>query len=558
MKIKLFSLILCVLTVFGVFGGLGVSADDISYADEAQDIIDSIIGYNLSVSGSADVQDWIDTSLADSVGGGSDWYVIALMRDGEYDLSAYRESLLVYAAENRVSSAATSQKYAFILKALGGGEDYISSVAENSIGTQGIMSYVWGLHLLNNGCGGSFTADSVVRQILSMQLDDGGWAVTGGVSDVDVTSMTVQALAPYYGSDDSVQTAVDEAVGLLSARQLDDGDYSSYGVPNPESTAQVIIALSSLGIDCMNDERFVKNGSTLLDGVKKYALADGGFSHSDGGEQNNMATSQVYLALCAYLGMLDVDSGIYILTDSEETAETEIIDKNEKNEDNGKSESVQAEADEVEDVPEETAGASDIEITIPQNSGVSYKIWVSAVIVGAALVVCVILTLAGKRSGKNYIAVIILASAAILFVVMTDFQSADSYYSGESVHKENSVGSVIMSVMCKTVAGLDEHIPADGVVLSPCEFEIAEGDTVYSILTEAARQYGIHLDNSGSDSMAYIAGIANIYEFDFGELSGWMYFVNGEKASVGCGEYVLSDGDIIEWIYSREMGKDLE
>lgn len=549
---------LCVLTVVGLCGLCGVSAADAGYADDAQEIIDSIIEYHLASSGSADVQDWIDTSLADGAGVSSEWYIIALMQDEEYDLSVYREALLRYLSENRVISAATAQKYAFILKSIGGGEDYVSSTAKDSIGTQGIMSYVWGLHLLNNGCiSGSFTVDSVVRQILSMQLDDGGWAVQGEISDVDVTSMTVQTLAPYYKSDDSVRTSVDAAVTFLSARQLDDGDYASYGVPNPESTAQVVIAMTSLGIDCMNDTRFIKNGMTLLDGMMKYALPDGGFSHSYGGAQNNMAVSQVYLALSAYLGMLDGDDGIYILHDDsvmadaedETSAFTETLSETRTDE----SETADTTADVIYD--EETSAG---DISEPRDGTVSYKVWVSAAVIAMALLACVILALLGKRSVKNYIAVLVIVSAAVLFVVFTDFQSADEYYSGESTVKENAVGEVTVSIRCDTVAGMDAHIPADGVVLGACEFDIAEGDTVYSILTEAARMYGIHIDNSGSESMAYISGIANIYEFDFGELSGWMYFVNGEKASVGCGEYVLADGDRIEWIYSREMGKDLE
>ena len=551
-------MLLFVLTVFGLCGRGGVSADDISYADEAQDIIDSIIEYNLAVSGSADVQDWIDTSLADGAGSSSEWYIIGLMRDGAYDLSVYRDALLGYLSENRVTAAATAQKYAFILTSIGGGEDYVSSTAKDSIGTQGIMSYVWGLHLMNNGCmDGERSTDDVVRQILSMQLDDGGWAVQGEISDVDVTSMTVQALAPYYESNDSVCSAVDAAVSLLSARQLDDGDYASYGVPNPESTAQVIIAMTSLGIDCMNDERFIQNGTTLLDGMMKYALPDGGFSHSYGGTQNHMAVSQVYLALTAYLGMLDGDDGIYILHDDsvipdaekETSAFTETLSETQTDE----SEIADTAADVIHD--EETSAGDISEV---QDGTVSYKVWVSAAVIGTALLACVILALLGKRSVKNYIAVLVFVSAAVLFVIFTDFQSADEYYSGESTVKENAVGEVTVSIRCDTVAGMDAHIPADGVVLGACEFDIAEGDTVYSILTEAARMYGIHIDNSGSENMAYISGIANIYEFDFGELSGWMYFVNGEKASVGCSEYVLADGDRIEWIYSREMGKDLE
>lgn len=63
---------------------------------------------------------------------------------------------------------------------------------------------------------------------------------------------------------------------------------------------------------------------------------------------------------------------------------------------------------------------------------------------------------------------------------------------------------------------------------------------------------------SGSGDSTYVEGINNIYEFDFGDLSGWMYFVNGESPSVSCGEYVLSDTDEIKWLYTCDIGKDLE
>jgi len=58
--------------------------------------------------------------------------------------------------------------------------------------------------------------------------------------------------------------------------------------------------------------------------------------------------------------------------------------------------------------------------------------------------------------------------------------------------------------------------------------------------------------------MVYISGINHIYEFDYGELSGWMYRVNGGTPSVGCGSYILSDGDKIEWLYTCELGEDLK
>ena len=57
---------------------------------------------------------------------------------------------------------------------------------------------------------------------------------------------------------------------------------------------------------------------------------------------------------------------------------------------------------------------------------------------------------------------------------------------------------------------------------------------------------------------AYIEGINNIYEFDGGELSGWTYLVNGKVPGVGCSEYKVKNGDVIEWLYTCDMGRDLD
>ena len=100
------------------------------------------------------------------------------------------------------------------------------------------------------------------------------------------------------------------------------------------------------------------------------------------------------------------------------------------------------------------------------------------------------------------------------------------------------------------------------MILAPTAFDIEAGDTVFDILTEAAQTYGIQVENTGSSGgahgMVYIAGINYIYEFDFGDLSGWVYHVNGITPSRNCGEYVLSDGDRIEWLYTCEIGHDLD
>ena len=70
----------------------------------------------------------------------------------------------------------------------------------------------------------------------------------------------------------------------------------------------------------------------------------------------------------------------------------------------------------------------------------------------------------------------------------------------------------------------------------------------------AVKAHSIHIEITGG---SYVAGIGNIYELDFGDLSGWMYRVNGEFASVNCNEYVLKEGDLVEWLYTRNIGKDI-
>ena len=70
---------------------------------------------------------------------------------------------------------------------------------------------------------------------------------------------------------------------------------------------------------------------------------------------------------------------------------------------------------------------------------------------------------------------------------------------------------------------------------------------------QAAKENQLQLDCRGT----YVAGISHLYEFDFGNLSGWMYRVNGVFPDVGCGEYQLSDDDRIEWLYTCDLGRDL-
>ena len=139
---------------------------------------------------------------------------------------------------------------------------------------------------------------------------------------------------------------------------------------------------------------------------------------------------------------------------------------------------------------------------------------------------------------------------------MTDITAPDDYY-GKPTKKENAIGTVTMTIRCDTIVGKsdEKYIPSDGVILDTTTFDIEEGDTAYDILAEGARVYGISIDVS---SIGYVSGIGYIYQLDFGQNSGWMYRVNGEFPSDSCTLYVLSDGDVIEWLYTLDIGNDLK
>ena len=112
-----------------------------------------------------------------------------------------------------------------------------------------------------------------------------------------------------------------------------------------------------------------------------------------------------------------------------------------------------------------------------------------------------------------------------------------------------------LTIRCDTVKGLTDarYIPDSAVILPETSYKIAENATVYDVLVQAAKENQLQLDCRGT----YVAGISHLYEFDFGNLSGWMYRVNGVFPDVGCGEYQLSDDDRIEWLYTCDLGRDL-
>ena len=145
--------------------------------------------------------------------------------------------------------------------------------------------------------------------------------------------------------------------------------------------------------------------------------------------------------------------------------------------------------------------------------------------------------------------------------------SQDSSSNKPDASPESTVPTCTVSISCAAILeNLDrlnaekaDLIPADGVLLAPAAVEFAEGESVFDVLKRVCRENKIHMEFSETPvyQSAYIEGIGNLYEFDCGEGSGWMYRVNGEFPNYGCSRYTLADGDTVEWVYTCDFGADV-
>ena len=129
------------------------------------------------------------------------------------------------------------------------------------------------------------------------------------------------------------------------------------------------------------------------------------------------------------------------------------------------------------------------------------------------------------------------------------------------------VYSCIFSIECSAIlqnineleADKREIMPWNGVILPPTKVEFYAGESVFDVLQRVCMEFGIHLESSWTPiyNSAYIEGIHNLYEFDCGSLSGWMYSVNGWYPNYGCSRYQLADGETVQWRFTCDLGNDV-
>ena len=265
---------------------------------------------------------------------GGEWLVLGLTRSG-YDIPAgYTDNVEKYVKENindkgqlHWAKSTDNSRIILALTAAGadptdvGGYNLLEGLTDMAyVKKQGINGPIWALIAFDSynyeiPAGGDVTRETLIKTILDAQLADGGWTLSGNAADTDMTGMALQALAPYYNENADVKAAADRAVALLSAMQYADGTYGSVDGPSSESCAQVIVALTALGIDPDSDERFIKNGFSAVDGLLDFAVEGGGFRHIRGGKLDGMATEQGYYALTAYDRFIGGKTSLYDMSD---------------------------------------------------------------------------------------------------------------------------------------------------------------------------------------------------------------------------------------------------
>ena len=263
---------------------------------------------------------------------GGEWMTIGLARSGRDVPSDYYDAVVDYVKANidengRLDYARSTENSRIILALTAIGKDVTDVGGYNLLGgldsmefieNQGINGPIWALIALDSHdypTSGDVTREKLVQTILDAALENGGWALTGTTADPDMTAMAMQALAPYYDTDENVRAAVDKALDVLSAAQLPTGGFASWGSENSEACAQVIVALTALGIDPATDSRFVKNGMTVLDALASFYVDGGGFRHTASGELDGMATEQGYYALAAYYRFVNGQTSLYDMSD---------------------------------------------------------------------------------------------------------------------------------------------------------------------------------------------------------------------------------------------------
>lgn len=290
------------------------------------------------------------------------WNVIGLKRSGLYVPESYinlfYSNVIAYCESKdwQIARAKYSEYSKLILALTAIGVDARNVMGHNllaylsdykNVSRQGNNGTIWALIALKSNPAYEIPEDPsavqqnseelLVKKVVGMQCQDGGWTLTGPTGDSDMTGMAMQALASYYNKDGyaDVTAAIDKGLAWIEKNQLSSGGFGTMNTETSESVAQIITALCGVGIDCGEDVRFIKNGKWPMTGLFQYYMPEGGFMHVAAGAGNNgggaggiidgMATEQGLYATVAYRRFLDGETFLYDMSDVAISAGTKPV-----------------------------------------------------------------------------------------------------------------------------------------------------------------------------------------------------------------------------------------
>lgn len=547
----------------------------------------------------ANIKKTVPTPQVGSTNG--EWAVLGLARgnasvtnsyyDGYYDrVVAYVKANINSKGQLDSNKSTENSRIILALTAIGedptsvGGRNLLTALNDLSyVKKQGSNGPIWALLAVDSGNYIYNYRDKLIDTILDERTEDGGWTHTGNTADVDMTAMAIQALAPYNDEDHpKVKSAIEAALTLLSGMQQNDGGFASFGTPNSESAAQVVVALSALGLDANTDSHFVKNGHSVLENLLSYEQEDGSFQHTtDGSGNNQMSAEQGTYALVAYDRYVNKAHTLYDMTDvvkREDASAQEVIDMiNQIGYVDESSYNAIAEARnaynklsaadkaKVENYNTLTAAEASYKEILKQKRTEQYK-----------LLKAHHDELLNDRT-KKYGTAAKKKLASILQQAQTDMNAAESCERVMDIYNKaifdlDAVKPGDIEVTFRLIGALeatqdvdltkDSYLPEYVTWVPTKTYALQENATVYDLFTEAMSEAGLRYIGAESNYVSTIyapscLGGYALSEFTNGKKSGWMYTVNGTHPNQGLKNWTLNDNDVVVWHYVNDYSHEV-
>ena len=365
------------------------------------------------------------------------------------------------------------------------------------------------------------------REVKKGTADAGGWTLFGTTVDIDMTAMAIQALAPYYSKDGygDVTAAVDRALAVLSSIQREDGGFTYGGKHNSQSNAQVIVALTALGIDPQVDGRFVKADGNPVSALLTFYVDGGGFMNTPGTNVNAMGTDQCTYALVAYDRFLKNKTALYDMSDV--TPRTD---------------------------PEYKTVLNALIAQVEQLSVAKYTAttWSALQTELTAAKTVLANVIATKQELTD--------AEAALRAAVAGLQTVGGGTTTPTTPAINVSFRLIGAG--KSTADIDlengGYNGSEYVTWIPTRmYSMNEGDTVYDLFVKAIGDAGLTAVGANQNYVKSIKAPAvlggfTLGEFTNGKYSGWMYTINGRHMGYGLKEQIITDGDTVIWHYVND------